>query len=314
MEYLNYLKGDRYAIPMQERGLQSTIAKPFKELPHDKRANMDGMCFDRELNMYFVSIGEGTIYKMDMSSLDLELVYRNTDIRMTSLKIHKDGRLFVCCSGGGVDPDQNSDRIFAITPDGHNYEDIITGYSVGDMVFDADGGFYFTEFKGTAPVPSGKVYYVTPDFKTVHPVVENLARPDGISLSTDGKILWIIESLTGHIYRAELTGLQRVSRVYTIDGIYGPASCSVDIDDNLYVAVNGQGRILVLNKRGVPIGQILIDGREEGLNLWSTDIVVTPGTRLAYIIASGDNGNSRSGIFWAGAFAEGNTSAYQFQW
>ena len=38
----------------------------------------------------------------------------------------------------------------------------------------------------------------------------------------------------------------------------------IDSDDNLYVAMYGQGRVLVFNKRGYPIGQILMPGRDEG--------------------------------------------------
>lgn len=40
-----------------------------------------------------------------------------------------------------------------------------------------------------------------------------------------------------------------------------------DSDGNLYVAMYGQGRVLVFNKNGIPIGQILLLGRDEGHNL-----------------------------------------------
>ena len=47
-------------------------------------------------------------------------------------------------------------------------------------------------------------------------------------------------------------------------------SVCIDSDDNLYVAMYGQGRVLVFNKRGYPIGQILMPGRDEGKMLRST--------------------------------------------
>ena len=51
---------------------------------------------------------------------------------------------------------------------------------------------------------------------------------------------------------------------YYFTGHEGPDSVCIDSDDNLYVAMYGQGRVLVFNKRGYPIGQILMPGRDEG--------------------------------------------------
>jgi lactonase len=50
-----------------------------------------------------------------------------------------------------------------------------------------------------------------------------------------------------------------------------------DADGNLYVAIYGQGRVLVFNKNGLPIGQILLPGaggwpqsalHQHGLSAW----------------------------------------------
>ena len=49
----------------------------------------------------------------------------------------------------------------------------------------------------------------------------------------------------------------------------------------------GQGRVLVFNKRGYPIGQILIPGRDEGHMLRSTHPQFIPGTNQL-IICSND--------------------------
>ena len=57
---------------------------------------------------------------------------------------------------------------------------------------------------------------------------------------------------------------------YYFTGHEGPDSVCIDSDDNLYVAMYGQGRVLVFNKRGYPIGQILMPGRDEGKMLRST--------------------------------------------
>lgn len=46
----------------------------------------------------------------------------------------------------------------------------------------------------------------------------------------------------------------------------------VDGKGNVYVAIYGQGRVLVFNNKGIPIGQILLPEREKGLNLLSTSL------------------------------------------
>ena len=63
--------------------------------------------------------------------------------------------------------------------------------------------------------------------------------------------------------------------LYYFTGHEGPDSCCIDSDDNLYVAMYGQGRVLVFNKRGYPIGQILMPGRDDGKMLRTTHLIYT---------------------------------------
>jgi sugar lactone lactonase YvrE len=39
----------------------------------------------------------------------------------------------------------------------------------------------------------GGVYYVSPDFKSITPVIQNLAVANGVALSTDEKTLWVLD-------------------------------------------------------------------------------------------------------------------------
>ena len=50
----------------------------------------------------------------------------------------------------------------------------------------------------------------------------------------------------------------------------------MDSDGNVYVAMYGQGRILVFNRNGIPIGQVLLPGRENGHKLESTSMALSP--------------------------------------
>ena len=62
---------------------------------------------------------------------------------------------------------------------------------------------------------------------------------------------------------------------------------AIDVDGNVYQAVNMQGRVVVFNKRGLPIANVLIPGRDEGKHLVTTNVAFKPGTDEAYITLSG---------------------------
>ncbi|VED78839.1 lactonase drp35 [Staphylococcus aureus] len=83
-------------------------------------------------------------------------------------------------------------------------EDLSTEYCIDDMVFDSKGGFYFTDFRGYSTNPLGGVYYVTPDFKTVTPIIQNISVANGIALSTDEKVLWVTETTANRLHRIAL--------------------------------------------------------------------------------------------------------------
>lgn len=187
-----------------------------------------------------------------------------------------------------------------------------------DLVFDSKGGFYFTDFRGYSTNPKGGVYYVSPDFKSITPVIQNIAVANGVALSTDEKILWVTETNANRLHRIELLedGVTiapfGASIPYYFTGHEGPDSCCIDSDDNLYVAMYGQGRVLVFNKRGYPIGQILIPGRDSGHMLRSTHPAFIPGTDQLIICSNDIENDGGSWIYTVKGFAEGHQS-YQFQ-
>ena len=200
------------------------------------------------------------------------------------------------------------------------------GYIVDDLVFDRKGGFYFTDLRGIPSNQIGGVYYVTPDFKTIHPVLPNLAAANGVSLSQDERVLWVTEHNANRLHHVRLQedGIQFVSNGATIPyyftGFHGPDSCCIDSDDNLYVAMYKQGRVLAFNKNGFPIGQILIPGRETGNMLNTTHPAFIPGTDQLIICTSDGtrgndgtwtNGDGGAWIYIARGFTNGHLG-YQF--
>jgi lactonase len=198
-----------------------------------------------------------------------------------------------------------------VKPDGTGMQTIVpvtAGYMPNDLVFDARGGFYFSDFRGISTEPKGGAYYVSPDFKTITPVLSRLAMANGIALSPDGKDLWITEFSRNLLHRVQLNDPTSIAPIGTAIPYHfiGPApdSMRADSDGNLYVAIYGQGRVMVFNKIGIPIGQVLLPGRDDGHNLQSTSMAIAPGTNDLYIVTSDGNGGLGATIFHAKVLAQ----------
>lgn len=292
------------AIPAAEKDLPTVTAQTWFKVS-DKGLQLEGPSFDRQGNLLFVEVFGGQVLKVDTQG-KLSVVVAKNALGSAGLAVHKDGRLFVAGLGNFKD----SGNLTAYDADGSNPQTLIAadkGFLVDDLVFDASGGFYFTDFKGTSTEPTGGVYYVSPDYKKIVPILPKLAIANGIALSPDGKTLWVTEFATGLLHRIELKDATTIAPfgeavVYRFNGP-SPDSMRVDHDGNLYVAQYSQGRVLVLNPNGLPIGQILIPGRENGHFLRSTSLAIKPGTNEVYLVASDGDLGQGSAIYRARGFA-----------
>ena len=269
---------------------------------------MEGLCFDRKGDLWFCSIYESRVLKLDMKKRTAEEVFRREGFAPVAVKIHKDGRVLVCGIGRGA-----PGGIVIMQPDGSMQRDLVVDRDVDDLVFDSDGGFYYTWITGSVNAPTGAVCYVSPDFSSDTVYIDHLAMPNGVALSRDEKRLWITELTGGRLLNFPSRKGSGVSSVcYCFTGRDGPDSCSIDAGDNLYVAMYGQGRIMIFNAYGFPVGQVLIPNRDKGHFLCSSHAVVRPHTRELYICAADDIGDEGAWIFKAEGLAVGHDKSYQF--
>ena len=313
METLTYLEGDHYfPLPPHELGLQTVKAEPWVH-PGDKpfAQHMEGLCFDREGKyLYFCLIGEGKVGRVDMDTEEYEIIYHDPAKHPVSVRIHQNGQLFVSSFAMGM-----NGGVFVMNPDGSDVRQIIANELVDDLIFMPDGGFYYTVCDGNYYNRTGSVKYCTPDYKSTKMFIPNLASANGIALNKQKTHLWVTEYMGGRLHRFALNPgpsvTQTSSVVYHFTGTHGPDSCSIDNYGNVYVALQGQGRVMVFNSHGMPIGNILLPDRETGHNLCCSSVMVRPGTKETYISTCDDAG-SGPWIFKASAFAVGNEEMYQF--
>jgi lactonase len=292
-------------IPPSERGLQTVVAEPwFKVSPAG--IVLEGAAFERDGNLLFCDVSGGRVMRLTPEK-HLSTVVRLHDVSPGGLAIQKEGRIFIAA----MNLAKATGSIVAVNPDGTGMQTVVppaAGYMPNDLVFDRGGGIYFTDFRGISTEPKGGVYYVSPDFKTIKPVLPHLAMANGVALSPSGQDLWTTEFSRNLLHRVELADATTITPIGTAIPYHftGPApdSMRADSDGNLYIAMYSQGRVLVFNKNGIPIGQVLLPGRDEGHNLLSTSMALKPGTNELYIVTSDGNGGQGATIFHAKVFAK----------
>lgn len=75
-----------------------------------------------------------------------------------------------------------------------------------DLVFDAHGGFYFTDFGKIRKRSrdTGCVYYALPDGSHIQEVMHPIANPNGIGLSPDQQTLYVAETETSRLWAYDI--------------------------------------------------------------------------------------------------------------
>ena len=300
-------------IPPAERLLPTVRAEAWFRVTPEPHI-LEGAIIDDQGDLLFCDVTARRVMRLTPDKR-LSVVTELPDLNPGGLALHPDGRLFIAA----LDLEAGKGAIFALSAEAAagsgdaRLETIIppeAGFLPNDLVFDADGGFHFSDFRGTATEPTGGVHHAAaPDYKTITPVLPRLALANGVALSPDGRALWATEFGRNSLHRAELSGPTRIAPIgpavpYRFQGA-APDSMRLDADGNVHVAMYGQGRVLVFNPIGIPLGQILLPGREQGKNLLSTSLALNPKSRELFIVTSDESGTEGAMIFRSAGFAPG---------
>jgi len=162
-----------------------------------------------------------------------------------------------------------------------------------DIVFDADGGFWFTDLgkMRRRNMDRGGLYYALPDGSEIREVVYPLFTPNGVGLSPDGKRIYVAESMTARVYYWNIVAPGEVTQETTPNG--GQLLATVPglawIDS---LAVDSEGAVCVATILNGGITRISADGKK--LEHFPTPDPFTsnicfggPEHRTAYITLSG---------------------------
>lgn len=221
-----------------------------------------------------------------------------------------DGWIYVCNNGGikfgegdsmleaAVEPDDfEGGRIDRVNPDTGEWATLYTecdGRRFGgpnDLVFDKEGGFYFTDFgksRGTE-IDLAAVYYAQPDGSSVKRVVSGMFTINGCGLSADEQTLYVAETFSGRLWALDITAPGTIKRPGEAPGRIVYVSTSFQMFDSL--ALDAEERICTATLFNGGITSVCADGT--GAEHFPTDDEMTTnicfggeGLQTAYITLS----------------------------
>ena len=164
-----------------------------------------------------------------------------------------------------------------------------------DIVFDAHGGFYFTDLGKTRArdMDRGAVCYAKADGSRIREIIQPIMTPNGCGLSPDGRELYVAETQTGRVWAWEITAPGEIKRqpwpsphggrlVAGVGGYQMFDSMAVDSAGNVCVATLINGGITVLAPDGSKVEHIPLP------DLYTTNICFGgPDLKTAYCTLSG---------------------------
>jgi gluconolactonase len=245
---------------------------------------LEGATFDRSGTLWAVDLLSGNVLRVDERGQCH--VEATTGGAPNGAKFHRDGRLFIADKNLGIVAyDPTTDKI---TPIADTYRaERIRG--ANDLVFDADGGLYFTEPYGSSALdPDGRVLYLPPGPNASLTVAaDRLAFPNGIALSADGANLVIGEFANKRILSVpslRSTNAFDVAHVIAyVEGGIGPDGMAFDDAGNLYAAIFQGGEVRVIGADRFDYGSIVLpEGAGNGVTNLAFEkgyLYITEGTQ-----------------------------------
>ena len=197
--------------------------------------------------------------------------------------IGPDGKLYVTNNGGSFTWHEVGGLIVpGPTPPGHEGGrieriDLATGkverlydtcdgrrlLAPNDLVFDAHGGFWFTDHGTTREREKDRtgVFYAKADGSHIREVLFPLDSPNGVGLSPDGRRLYVAETHTGRVWAWQVTKPGEVARAAGFGAAGGTLLVGLpgyQLFDSL--AVDGEGHVCIATLANGGITDVSPDG------------------------------------------------------
>ena len=195
----------------------------------------EGVASDARGDVYFSDIPASRIHFYDHA--DQGKIFLENSNRANGLHVDRQGNIIAC---EGVE----GGRLVQISPEG-NVTVVAEGYagksfnSPNDLWERPGGGFYMTDprygrSRDNLPQDGEHVYYITGDPKKVVRVCDDLVRPNGVTGTQDGSILYVADHGAGKTYRYSIMkdGSLTDKQLFAEEGSDG---MTIDSKGNVYL-------------------------------------------------------------------------------
>jgi len=237
-----------------------------------------------------IALPDGSVIVTEIAAGRLSRITHNGDIDIVAdlgggpngAALGPDGHCYVCNNGGfswrtdngftrptGAAADYDGGSIQRVNLDSGQVDTLFTHcegvplHGPNDIVFDADGGFWFTDFGKTFEdrIVRGAVYYARTDGSVIKRVAHPFLTPNGIGLSPDGRTLYVSETETsrlwaypvegpGHLTLAAWPSPNGGNLVHGLPGYQRFDSMAIEASGNICVATLVRGGISVFSPAG----------------------------------------------------------------
>lgn len=258
--------------------------------------SLEGAAFDSRGDFYFVDTtapqGKSKLMSLDLNTRKVSSLYTDSGSMLNCIGFGPDGTMYLC--------DLKGRRIVRYDPATQRLTDVLTeiggtAFVPDDMAIDKSGDVYIADYQGTPTDPAGRILLRGAD-GSAQAVLTGVAHPNGIVLTPDQTGLWIDEDLSGTLdHVAE--GLSSPASTTPVVTLHTASylslganaytdSLTVDGRGDIYMAVYGASEVLEFDPDGVEIGKVVIPGDAPRV----THVAIEPGTRRAFVTASGPGG------------------------
>ena len=236
----------------------------------------EGPAFDRAGRLHIVEIAAGRVLRFETDGSRTQL--GETAGGPNGLAFDADERLFVANNGGlrfgddgrarGISRDHAGGWIEVIEPDGR-FERLFTHYegeilhNPNDIAVDSSGDLFFTDshFPTRDGVQPGHVYFARPTTGEIVRIDTDLAFPNGIGISPEGKLI-VAESFTSTLWMYDVVGQGKVEgkrRFATLPKGHLPDGFCFDTAGNILCAGADGGAVHVIDSSGDLVQSIAVE-------------------------------------------------------
>jgi gluconolactonase len=241
-------------------------------------------------SVLLVEIKRRTIMRVDPSGKKDTIA--ELDGGPNGLAIGPDGAAYVCNNGGSF-TFRTENNISAVVPVPASHQGgsiqrldlatrkVTTLYtqaggrrleSPNDLVFDRDGGFWFTDYGCITSIGRnyGSICYAYPDGSRIERVREGLISPNGIGLSPDGKVLYAADTSLGRLWSFDVIGPGKLAEpppfqlgrvVRCLQGGQRLDSLAVEANGRICVATIDPGGIAIFEPDGSSVDFLAMPDR-----------------------------------------------------